>query len=146
MLDLRHGILFHLCNFPNLQGGGVNKSELIDHVANAASINKRSATAAVDAMLDNIVATVKAGQKVSLLGFGTFAPSARAARTGRNPQTGAPVNIAASKSVRFTPGTPFKAVLNNRAVAKKAPAKKAAAKKATKKAPATKAAKAARKR
>jgi len=134
-------------NFPNLQGGGVNKSELIDHVASAASIDKKSATSAVEAVLDGIVGSIKAGEKVSLLGFGAFAPTARAARTGRNPQTGAPVKIAASKGVRFAPGTPFKAALNNKAAAKKAPAKKAAAAKApAKKAPAKKAAKAAKKR
>jgi DNA-binding protein HU-beta len=136
-------------NFPNLQGGGVNKSELIDHVASSASIDKKAATAAVEAVLDGIVSTIKSGQKVSLLGFGAFAPTARAARTGRNPQTGAPVKIAASKGVRFSPGTPFKAALNSaNAAAKKAPAKKAAAAKKTsaKKAPAKKAAKAAKKR
>jgi DNA-binding protein HU-beta len=117
----------------------VNKSELVDHVAGAASLDKKTATSAVEAVLDGIVSSIKRGDKVSLLGFGVFSPTSRAARTGRNPQTGAPVKIAASKGVRFGPGTPFKAALNNKG-ATKAPAKKAAAKKASvKKAPAKKA-------
>jgi DNA-binding protein HU-beta len=121
----------------------VNKSELVDHVAGAASLDKKTATSAVEAVLDGIVSSIKRGDKVSLLGFGVFSPTSRAARTGRNPQTGAPVKIAASKSVRFGPGTPFKAALNNRGPAKKAPAKKASAKKApSKKAASAKVAKA----
>ena len=125
----------------------MNKSELIDHVAGSASVDKKTATSAVDAVLDGIVSTIKAGEKVSLLGFGVFAPTSRAARTGRNPQTGAPVKIAASKGVRFAPGSPFKAALNTKGAAKKAPAKaaKAPAKATAKKAPA-KAAKSASKR
>ena len=124
----------------------MNKSELIDHVAGSASVDKKTATAAVDAVLDGIVSTIKAGDKVSLLGFGVFAPTSRAARTGRNPQTGAPVKIAASKGVRFAPGSPFEAALNTKGAAKKAPAKVAKAPaKAAKKAPA-KAAKSASKR
>ena len=122
----------------------MNKSELIDHVASAASIDKKAATSAVEAILDGIVSTVKSGDKVSLLGFGVFAPTARAARTGRNPQTGAPVKIAASKGVRFAPGSPFKAALNSKGAAKKsAPAKAVKAPAKATKAPA-KAAKSAR--
>ena len=77
------------------------------------------------------MAETKAGNKVAIFGFGTFSPSARAARMGRNPQTGAPVRIAASRGVRFAPASAFKESLNSRgkaAAAKKAaPAKKAAA-------------------
>ena len=105
----------------------MNKSELIDHVSVTTSIDKKTATAAVDAVLDGIVATVKGGNKVSLLGFGVFTPTSRAARQGRNPRTGAPVKIAASKGVRFAPGSPFKAALNAKSGAKKAPAKAAKA-------------------
>ena len=124
----------------------MNKSELVDHVAGAASLDKRSASSAVEAVLDGIVSSVKRGDKVSLLGFGVFAPTSRAARTGRNPQTGAPVKIAASKGVRFSPGSPFKAALNSKGSPKKAaPAKATKAKAAGVKATA-KAAKAAKKR
>ncbi len=128
----------------------MNKSELIDHVAGAASLDKKAAASAVDAVLDGIVASVKGGDRVSLLGFGAFSPTSRAARTGRNPRTGAPVKIAASKGVRFSPGSPFKAALNAKGATKKASAKaaKAPAKAPAKasKAPAKAAKKAAKKR
>ncbi len=119
----------------------MNKSELIEHVAGAATLDKKAATAAVDAVLDGIISSVKSGQKVSLLGFGAFSPTSRAARTGRNPRTGAPVKIAASKGVRFSPGSPFKAALNTKGAAKKAAPAKAtkAAKAPAKAAKATKA-------
>jgi nucleoid DNA-binding protein len=120
----------------------VNRSDLVDVVAEAADIEKRRAEAAVTAMLDAIMIDAKAGNRVSIFGFGTFNPTSRAARMGRNPQTGAPVKIAASKSVRFTPASAFKQSLNTRAAAKKAGAKKTA-KKAVK---ATKASKASKKR
>ncbi len=110
----------------------MNKSELVEKVAAAADLEKRKAEAAVDAVIDAVIADTRAGNKISLFGFGTFAPTSRAARVGRNPQTGAPVNIAASKGVKFSPAAAFKAVLNPKkgAGAKKAPAKKGAAKSA----------------
>ncbi len=128
----------------------MNKSELVDEVASAASLDKKSAEAAVTAMIDAVIAETKGGNKVTLFGFGTFTPRSRAARIGRNPQTGAPVKIAASKGVGFAPASAFKQALNPRAAAKKAatakkagPAKKATSKKA---APAKKSAKSAKKR
>jgi nucleoid DNA-binding protein len=117
----------------------VNRTELIDAVAGSAGLDKKQAEAAVMAFIDSVVGEVKAGNKVSVFGFGTFNPKSLAARTGRNPQTGAPVKIAASKAVRFAPATAFKAALNTKAT-KKAATKKAAPAKAT--APATKAKKA----
>jgi DNA-binding protein HU-beta len=123
----------------------VNKSELIEAVAGAAGLEKRQAEAAIGAFVESVVTKTKAGEAVSIFGFGTFKPTARAARKGRNPQTGAPVKIAASKGVKFQPATAFKTVLNTRGAAKKAAVKKAApapAKKtATKAAPAKAAAK-----
>jgi DNA-binding protein HU-beta len=114
----------------------VNKTELIDLVASKADLSKHAAAAAVDAVIGGVMDAVKAGDRVSILGFGTFNPTSRAARTGRNPQTGAPVKIAASKGVRFGAGAAFKNQLNNKggATKKAAPAKKAAAKKPVKKA------------
>ena len=126
----------------------MNKSELVDHVRDAAGLDRRTAEAAVNAFVDAVMSDVRAGNKVSISGFGIFNPTARAARMGRNPQTGAPVKIAASKGVRFAAATAFKNELNaggKRAAAKKAAPKKAAAKKGaasrTKKAPAKKATK-----
>ncbi len=132
----------------------MNKSELVDHVRDAAGLDRRAAEAAVNAFISAVMSDVKAGNKVSISGFGIFNPTSRAARTGRNPQTGAPVKIAASKGVRFAPATAFKNELNaggKKAAAKKAaPAKKASAKKGAaataKKAPAKKAAKSTKKR
>jgi DNA-binding protein HU-beta len=125
----------------------VNKSELVDHVRDAAGLDRRAAESAVNALLDAVMADVRAGNKVSISGFGIFNPTARGARMGRNPQTGAPVKIAASKGVRFAPAQAFKNAMNTGG-AKKATAKKAAAKKAApaKKATAKKAAKSTKKR
>ena len=119
----------------------MNKSELVDEVANKTGLEKKQAESAVSVFLDAVMAETKAGNRVSIFGFGTFNPTSRAARTGRNPQTGAPVKIAASKGVRFAPAAAFKSALNTKGGAKKsaAPAKKAGGKKAAAKAPAKKA-------
>ncbi|HEX7166968.1 MAG TPA: HU family DNA-binding protein [Acidimicrobiales bacterium] len=90
----------------------MNKSELIDDIARRAGLEKRQAEAALSALVESVIEATKTGDKVSILGFGNFVPTARAARTGRNPQTGAPVEIAASKGVRFAPGSAFKSALN----------------------------------
>src|SRR4051812_27875415 len=141
--------------FPHRKKAPVNRSELVDVVAEAAGLEKRQAEAAVSAVLDTVMSEARGGNKVSLFGFGTFTPTSRAARTGRNPQTGAPVKIAASKGVRFAPASAFKAALNPKAAGKKAaasakasPAKKGAAagKKAAPATKATKATKTAKKR
>ena len=125
----------------------MNRSELVERVASATGLERKQADAAVDAVLDAVMAETRAGNKVSLFGFGTFNPSSRAARTGRNPQTGAPVKIAASKSVRFSPSSAFKQALNSKGGAKKAAPSKAAGKKAAPAKKSTKkAAKAAKKR
>lgn len=109
----------------------MNKGELVDQVASLGGLEKRAAESAINAFTQAVMDAARAGDRVAILGFGTFTPTSRAARTGRNPQTGAPVKIAASKSVRFSPGSQFKSVLNTRGGAKKA-AKKAPAKKAKK--------------
>jgi DNA-binding protein HU-beta len=90
----------------------VNKAELIDHVAAAADISKAAATRAVEAFLEGITATLKKGDSVTLVGFGTFAVSERGERTGRNPQTGEPMTIRASKSPKFKAGKALKDALN----------------------------------
>jgi DNA-binding protein HU-beta len=108
----------------------VNRSELVEAVAKSAGLDKRRADAAVTAVIEAVVRETKSGARTSIFGFGTFMPTSRSARTGRNPQTGAPVKIAASKSVRFSPASAFKSALNSRGAAKKAaPSKKATAKK-----------------
>lgn len=90
----------------------MNKSELIDAVSNASGLAKADATRAVDAVFDSITAALKAGDSVALVGFGTFAVKARAARTGRNPRTGETINIAASKMPVFKAGKGIKDAVN----------------------------------
>jgi DNA-binding protein HU-beta len=92
----------------NYGGSKVNKAELIDGVAEAAGLSKKDATAAVDAVFDSISVAVSKGDKVSLTGFGIFEKSDRAARVGRNPQTGAPVQISATSVPKFRAGAEFK--------------------------------------
>jgi DNA-binding protein HU-beta len=140
----------------------VNKSELIEAVSKTTSLAKRDAENAVNALVHTIVAEVKAGRRVSVVGFGAFRPTRRAARMGRNPQTGAAVRIPASKGVSFAASSSFKDIVNGKAplgapkvtvsaasratgassaakaTAKKAPARKVAAKATAKKAPARK--------
>ena len=90
----------------------MNKAELVDAVADATSASKKEVEDAVDAVLSTIVSAIQRGDEVSIFGFGKFSPKANAARTGRNPQTGATINIAASKSVRFAPAKAFKDAVN----------------------------------
>ncbi len=122
----------------------MNRTELAESVASKTGLDKKNAEAAVNAVTEAIVAEIRAGNRVSIFGFGSFEPRARAARTARNPQTQATVRVPASKTVAFKVAAAFKETLNTRgkAAAKKAaPAKKASAKKATaKKATAKKAA------
>ena len=118
----------------------MNRTELAESVATKTGLDKKQSEAAVEAVTAAIVAEIKAGNRVSIFGFGSFEPRARAARTARNPQTQATVKVPASKSVAFKPASAFKATLNTRgkAAAKKVTATKAPAKKAP--APAKKAA------
>jgi len=90
----------------------VNKSELIDAVAAAADLPKASAGRAIDALVDAITGALKNGEQVVLVGFGTFAVKERAARTGRNPQTGKPIDILAAKMPTFKAGKGLKDSVN----------------------------------
>ena len=90
----------------------MNKSELIDAVAVAADLSKSDAGRAVDAVVSEITKALCAGDSVSLIGFGAFKVSERAARIGRNPQTGAEIQIAARKVPAFTPGKALKDAVN----------------------------------
>lgn len=90
----------------------MNKAELIDAVANGADISKADATRAVEAVINQITETLKSGDQVALVGFGTFAVKDRAARTGRNPRTGEPINIPASKVPGFKAGKALKDAVN----------------------------------
>lgn len=91
----------------------MNKAELIDAVQKAlgADTSKRAATDAVNTVLDTIAKGIKKDKAVQIIGFGTFKVTKRAARKGRNPKTGEPMKIKASKGVRFSPSSTLKASL-----------------------------------
>ena len=90
----------------------MNKTELIEHIATQADISKAAANRALEAVIDAVKTTLKKGDDVSLVGFGTFAVGKRAARVGRNPRTGAAIKIKAAKIPKFRPGKALKDALN----------------------------------
>jgi len=85
----------------------MNKADLIDKIAKDADITKAQANAALDSFTDTVIASLKKGDRVTLVGFGTFSVSERAARNGRNPQTGAVIKIKARKVPKFKAGKEF---------------------------------------
>ncbi len=119
----------------------MNKSELIQHLADSHSLSKAESGRILETLLDAIVTTVKKGGSVVIPGFGSFKQHARAARSGVNPATGDKIKIAAAKLPKFTAGATFKAAVDPKNAARKAA--KAEATKAAKPAakPAKKAAK-----
>ncbi|MGI5499199.1 HU family DNA-binding protein [Lentzea sp. CA-135723] len=92
----------------------MNKQELIDLVSENADASRADVAKVLDTMLHTIKNTVAEGDTVNLTGFGSFTMGERAARTGRNPQTGEPIEIAASKAVKFSAGKAFKDFVNAR--------------------------------
>ena len=91
----------------------MNKSELIDRIAEAANLTKADAGRALDATVGAVTAALKSGDAVTLVGFGTFGVKERAARTGRNPQTGKEIQISASKTPSFKAGKSLKDAVNS---------------------------------
>jgi len=87
----------------------MNKAELIDKIAKDSGITKTQANDALDAFTNSVVATLKKGDRVTLVGFGTFSVSERSARNGRNPQTGEVIKIKARKVPKFKAGKEFSA-------------------------------------
>ena len=94
------------------KGTSVNKQELIDAVAKSADISKAAAGRALDSAIIAIKGSLKKGQTVTLVGFGTFYVGKRAARSGRNPRTGASIKIRAAKVPKFRPGKSLKDSVN----------------------------------
>ena len=90
----------------------MTKAELIDAMAEKSGLSKADATKALAAILESITDALKAGEKVALIGFGTFSVSLRAARTGKNPQTGQAIAIPASKAAKFKAGQKLKDAVN----------------------------------
>ena len=90
----------------------MNKSELIDAIAESADISKAAAGRALDAVISSVTGALKNGEQVVLVGFGTFSVKERAARTGRNPQTGEPIEISAARIPGFKAGKALKDAVN----------------------------------
>ena len=97
----------------------MNKSELIEIAAKEADISKAAAERVLSAVIGAVVKTVSKGDTVALIGFGTFKSSKRAARTGKNPKTGAAIKIAATTVPKFSAGATFKAAVAGKKAAKK---------------------------
>lgn len=92
----------------------MNKSELIEAIANEANLSKKDAEAAVNAYTTVVTNALKAGDKITLVGFGTYEVRERAAREGKNPQTGEAIKIAAAKVPAFKPGKGLKDMINGK--------------------------------
>ncbi|MFI4939003.1 MAG: HU family DNA-binding protein [Burkholderiales bacterium] len=90
----------------------MNKTELINHIADSADLSKAAATRAVDALITAVKTTLKKNGTVTLVGFGTFSVGKRVARTGRNPRTGDAIKIKAAKVPKFKPGKALKDAVN----------------------------------
>ena len=90
----------------------MNKTELVAAIAEKTGLTKKDAEGAVKAFTDTVAEQLKAGDKIQLVGFGTFEVAERAARTGKNPQTGEAINIPASKAPKFKAGKALKDVVN----------------------------------
>ncbi len=98
----------------------MNRTELLEIIASKTEVSKASAGRMLDVLIDTIQTSVKKGDSVALIGFGTFKSAKRAARTGKNPRTGEKLKIAAATLPKFTPGAKFKAVVDPKAAARKA--------------------------
>jgi len=92
----------------------MNKADLIDKIAAASGISKAAAGTAIDTTVDSVTAALRKGDRVALIGFGTFSVSQRKARNGRNTQTGATIKIAARKVAKFTPGAELRKAVNKK--------------------------------
>ena len=97
----------------------MNKSELVDAIAAGAEISKAAAARALDTAVDTITKAVAAGDSVTLVGFGTFKASARAAREGKNPKTGEKISIPAATVPKFSAGASFKTAVATAKTSKK---------------------------
>ena len=111
----------------------MTKAEIVAKVAKEIKISKKAAGNALAVVTDSIAQSIRKGEKVTFVGFGTFSVVQRKARKGRNPRTGKEIKIAARKAPKFTAGAGLKAAAEGKAPVKKPSAKKAPAKKAKKK-------------
>lgn len=113
------GIGYNRC-FLLADASTMNRTELVEILASKNDLSKTAANAVLDTLIDTIQTAVKKGNAVQLVGFGTFKSAKRAARTGKNPATGAALKIPASTVPKFVPGAKFKAVVDPKAAKRKA--------------------------
>lgn len=92
----------------------MNKADLVEKIATGTGVSKTSANAAIDVFIDSVTSALRKGDRVALVGFGTFSTSQRKARNGRNPQTGSVIKIAARRVAKFTPGVELKKAMSKR--------------------------------
>jgi DNA-binding protein HU-beta len=92
----------------------MNKAELVDAIASRTGASKAMTDNMIDALVDSVTMTLKKGENVTLVGFGTFSQGKRAARTGRNPQTGVEIKIPAARTAKFAAGAKLKAAVNGK--------------------------------
>ncbi len=92
----------------------MNKADLVDKIAASTGISKTSAATAIDTFIDSVTSALKKGDRVTLVGFGTFSVLHRKARNGRNPRTGGVIKIAARRVAKFTPGVELKKHVNKK--------------------------------
>jgi DNA-binding protein HU-beta len=106
----QHSETFHFLSYYHTQNKltNMNKAELIEQISKDTNLSKSQANDALQSLTNTVVATLKKGDTVTLVGFGTFSVSSRAARVGRNPQTGAALKIKARKVPKFKAGKDFK--------------------------------------
>ena len=90
----------------------MNKAEMIEHIAQSADLSRSAAERAIDALVVAVKASLRKGEEVTLVGFGTFHATSRPARTGRNPRTGASIEIPASRAPKFRAGKALKDAIN----------------------------------
>lgn len=92
----------------------MNKSDLVEAIAKRTGVSKTMTDSMIDAFIDSVTGCLKKGETVTLVGFGTFSQGKRAARTGRNPQTGAAIRIPAARTAKFSAGAKLKAAVNGK--------------------------------
>ena len=92
----------------------MNRADLVEAIAKRTGVSKSMTDSMINAFIDSVTGSLKKGEHVTLVGFGTFSQGKRAARTGRNPQTGATIRIPAARTAKFTAGAKLKAAVNGR--------------------------------
>ena len=112
---MQHALFFNIIITRDIErGSSMNKEELVQEIAKKAKVTQKEAAEVLNGLVETVQKTVAKGEKVTLVGFGTFESRKRAARTGRNPQTGKEIKIAAKKVPAFSAGKKFKELVNKK--------------------------------